>query len=46
MALKPKPYITVDTYFAQLRDSETKLEYVNGEIVAMTGGSLDHSRII
>ncbi len=46
MALKPQPYITLDEYFARQRESETRSEYVNGEIVAMTGGSLDHSRII
>ena len=36
---------TVAEYFAIDKDSKTKLEYHNGKIIAMSGGTSDHSKI-
>ena len=41
---KPRRY-TLDEYFKIARDSEVKLEYIDGEIVAMAGGTYNHSLI-
>jgi Uma2 family endonuclease len=38
-------YVTEEEYFALLKDSEEKLEYHDGEIVAMAGASLPHNII-
>lgn len=35
----------VEDYLAKERDSEIKHEYVNGQVVAMTGVSVNHARI-
>src|SRR5436190_1846687 len=43
-AEKPRRY-TLDEYFKIARDSEVKLEYIDGEIVAMAGGTYNHSLI-
>jgi Uma2 family endonuclease len=48
MAVAPKPNkVTVEEYLALSAASETKLEFVNGEIVemAMAGGTPDHSLV-
>lgn len=37
--------ISVAEYFEMRRRSDVRLEYVDGEIVAMAGGSLSHDRI-
>ena len=36
---------TLDDYFSLQRGIEVKLEYFNGEIYVMAGGSADHNRI-
>jgi Uma2 family endonuclease len=38
-------YLPADEYLASERDSETKREYVNGEVFAMVGASRNHARI-
>jgi Uma2 family endonuclease len=43
--LQKKPRITQEEYLELERTSEIKHEYFNGEIFAMTGGSLNHNRI-
>ena len=43
-AEKPRRY-TLDEYFKIARDSEVKLEYVDRQIVAMAGGTYNHSLI-
>ncbi|MBL8131877.1 MAG: Uma2 family endonuclease [Anaerolineae bacterium] len=45
MAL-PKPPITPQEYLAFEREAEIKHEFLNGEIVAMSGASLAHNRIV
>ena len=41
-ALKNRDY-TVEEYFSILEESDTKLEYHNGKIYAMAGGTFNHS---
>jgi hypothetical protein len=41
----PKPYITPEQYLEIERAAEYKSEYFNGEMFAMSGESLNHSRI-
>ncbi len=43
--MQPKGRLTVDDYLAMDAGSEEKLEFVNGEIVARSGGSVEHSAI-
>ncbi len=43
MASLPTPHITEDEYLRLDRAAETKSEFVDGEIFAMSGGSLNHS---
>jgi Uma2 family endonuclease len=45
MATEPKAHFTPEEYLAFERRSEFKSEYVDGEIVAMTGASRRHNRI-
>ena len=45
MALPKSTYVTEEDYLAFEQDSETKHEYVAGEIFAMTGVSREHSLI-
>ena len=45
MSVHSKPYLTREQYLALERTAETKSEYLDGEMVAMTGVSLAHSRI-
>ena len=40
-----KTYLTVEEYLALERQSETRNEYIDGEIAAMTGGTSCHSLI-
>jgi Uma2 family endonuclease len=42
---KGEPYYTVEEYLEMDRNSDEKLEYVDGEIVAMTGASDAHAII-
>jgi Uma2 family endonuclease len=46
MATEPKAHFTPEEYLAFERRSEFKSEYVGGEIVAMTGASRRHNRIV
>jgi Uma2 family endonuclease len=43
MEPQPRPYLTPQEYLAIERQAETKSEYLDGEMFAMTGGSLKHS---
>jgi Uma2 family endonuclease len=45
MASDPRPRISPDEYLALERQAETKSEYLDGEIFAMTGASRRHNRI-
>ena len=40
------PYLTVEEYLKLERDSETKSEYFNGEVFAMSGASLAHNQTV
>jgi len=42
---KPR-YHTIDEYLRIDRDSSERLEYIDGEIVAMAGGTYNHSLVI
>ena len=44
-ALSVKKYYTYDEYIEILRQSDIRYEYFDGEILAMAGGSLNHSDI-
>jgi Uma2 family endonuclease len=44
-AEKPRRY-TIEDYFRIARDSTERLEYIDGEIVAMAGGTYNHSLIV
>jgi Uma2 family endonuclease len=48
MATDPKQRLTVQDYLALERRAETKSDYLDGELFAMTGASrkLDHYRMI
>lgn len=46
MATEPTPRYSPDEYLARERQSETKSEYLNGEIFAMSGASRRHNRIV
>jgi Uma2 family endonuclease len=41
-----RPRFTVEEYFATEATSEVKHEFYQGEMVAMTGASLNHNRIV
>ena len=41
-----KSYLTAEEYLALERQAETKSEYIDGETVAMAGGSPNHSLVI
>lgn len=43
MILQPKTYLTAPDYLAWERQQETRHEYFNGEIFAMTGASRAHN---
>ena len=45
MASDPRPRISPDEYLALERQAETKSEYLDGGIFAMTGASRRHNRI-
>lgn len=45
MASQPTPYLTPDEYLAVERQNEYKSEYIDGEMVAMTGASRRHNII-
>jgi Uma2 family endonuclease len=45
MSVHSKPYLTPEQYLALERAAETKSEYLDGEMVTMTGASRRHSLI-
>jgi Uma2 family endonuclease len=45
MTVHTKPYVTPEEYLALERAAETKSEYLDGEIIGMTGASRRHSLI-
>lgn len=45
MASDPRPRISPEEYLALERQAETKSQYLDGEIFAMTGASRKHNRI-
>ena len=45
MASQPLPYVTPEEYLRFERDAEFKSEYVDGQVVPVTGGTADHSLI-
>ena len=40
-----KPHVSIEEYLKREFDAETRSEYLDGEIVAMSGASPDHNRI-
>lgn len=46
MAIDTLQKLTVEEYLAQERRAETKSEYLDGEVFAMTGASLRHNRLL
>jgi Uma2 family endonuclease len=46
MTVQTKPYLSPQEYLALERSAEYKSEYVDGEMVAMTGASRDHVLIV
>lgn len=46
MSSQPTTYLTPEEYLAIERKAEYKSEYINGEIVAMTGASREHNLIV
>ncbi len=45
MSAEPQQRVTVEEYLALERDSETRHEYLGGEIFAMSGASREHNLI-
>lgn len=45
-AKPPKSYLSAEEYLAIERSSDFRSEYIDGEMVAMAGGSWEHSLII
>src|SRR5260370_41991866 len=45
MTVRTKPYVTPEEYLALERAAETRSEYLNGEIIGLTGASRRHSLI-
>ncbi|MEW6735806.1 MAG: Uma2 family endonuclease, partial [Acidobacteriota bacterium] len=45
MATRPQPFYTLDEYFALEKVGDARYEYWDGDIVCMSGGTLDHGRL-
>lgn len=45
MSAEPRRFMSPEEYLAMERDSETKHEYLDGEVYAMTGASENHNMI-
>ena len=45
MASNPVTKVTAEEYLAMDRAAEFRSEFLDGEVVAMSGGSLRHSRV-
>jgi len=47
MSLQPKPFLSLDDWLEGKRaDLEGRSEYLNGEVFAMAGASLEHNTIV
>jgi Uma2 family endonuclease len=46
MSTQPSPYLTPEQYLAIEREAEFRSEYVDGGMFAMSGGTLNHARIV
>ncbi|MGB8510143.1 MAG: Uma2 family endonuclease [Pyrinomonadaceae bacterium] len=46
MSTQPTSYLSPDEYLAIERESDTKSEYLDGVVYAMTGASINHIRIV
>jgi Uma2 family endonuclease len=46
MSTEPKSLLTVEQYLTLERQSETRSEYLNGEVFAMTGASRKHNLLV
>src|SRR5436305_6324366 len=46
MAAEPRQRLTIPEYLAFERQSETRHEYLDGEVFAMSGASRRHNRIV
>jgi Uma2 family endonuclease len=46
MSSQPLAFVTPEEYLAAERQAERKSEYINGEILAMAGGSPNHDDIV
>jgi Uma2 family endonuclease len=46
MAVHSRPRLTPEEYLAQERAAETKSDYLDGEMIAMTGASLRHGDVV
>lgn len=45
IAVPNNPKISVDEYFEWEAKQEVRYEYINGDVFAMAGGTIDHSAI-
>ena len=45
IAVPNSPKISVDEYFEWEAKHEVRYEYINGEVFAMAGGTINHSAI-
>jgi Uma2 family endonuclease len=43
---QPKPFLTPEEYLEIEREAETRSEYLDGEMFAMSGGSREHNLIV
>ncbi len=45
MIANPSPILTIEEYFAWEQQQEIRYEYLEGELIAMTGGTIPHNDI-
>jgi Uma2 family endonuclease len=45
MGAQPKPYLTIEDYLDLERKSEQRHEFLDGELLAISGGTFAHSRL-
>lgn len=45
MPVQKVPFVTPEEYLTREREAKTKSEYIAGEIIAMAGGSPEHTAI-
>ncbi|MGH9769125.1 MAG: Uma2 family endonuclease [Blastocatellia bacterium] len=46
MSAELKPFYTLEEYLVLERESEVRYEYWNGEVFAMSGGTMNHERVM